>query len=399
MIVSVLVLTIVSFSSLSGNAQNLGGNINTEGDEYINYILPESKGIVFTRRNITEFVYTSEIVDDDFMPAKPLNINCLYDRGIGAACFTSDLQRMYFVGIDYPDGLGRGDIYYSDYIDNQWVTPVNIGKPINSVTMESQPYLSADGKELYFVRDTRQYKSNLYFSRCSQGEWSVPTAIGVTNTRFGEMSPFVNSKGTILYFASEGHDGMGGYDIFMCRRLSDGSWGEPENLGEPINSSKNEISFRVSADGRKCYVSSDREGGIGGFDIYIFDFQEVDVPTTIDTTPFVMRDIHFEFDSSTLMESSYLSIDSLANYLKDNMFVNIHISGFTDDSGTDEHNLKLSVARAESVKNALVSRGVADSRISVAGYGAEHPVAPNDNESDKAKNRRVEVSLLLGTSY
>ena len=390
-IISALLLIVTLFFALNADAQNLGPTVNTEGDEYINQAFPDS--IAFTRRSGNEFVFVSRIVEGQYQHAEPLNINWHNANGIGAASFTADGKRMYFVGIEYPEGLGRGDVYYSDWLDNQWSEPINLGKPINSATMESQPCISADGEEMYFVRDTKSNKSNIYFSQYLQGEWSTPQSIATINTRFGEMAPFIHPDGRTLFFASEGHNGMGGYDIFVCRKLLNGTWSEPVNLGAPVNSDKNEISCVVSSDGKKCYVSSDRDGGLGGYDIYVFDFKDINMPEIVDTTHFVMRNINFEFDSAVLQESSFPSIDSLANFLKENPLITIEILGFTDDSGTAEHNQKLSSDRANSVKVALINKGVSEERLRATGYGSNNPIAPNDSEEHKALNRRVEITL------
>lgn len=392
MIISALLLIVTLFFSLNADAQNLGANVNTDGDEYINQVFQDS--IIFTRRSGNEYVFTSKIIDGNYMPAEPIDLGWHNDYWVGAMCFSSDKKTLYFVGIDYPVGYGRGDIYKSEYVDNQWSEPMNIGKPVNSATMESQPCISANGKELYFVRDTKNYKSNIYFSQYLQEEWSTPKAITTINTRFGEMAPFLHPDGRSLFFASEGHNGMGGYDIFVCRKLLNGTWSLPVNLGAPVNSDKNEISFVVSSDGKKCYVSSDRDGGFGGYDIYVFDFKDINMPEIVDTTHFVMRNINFEFDSAILQESSYQAIDSLANFLKENPSINIEISGFTDDSGTEEHNQKLSLDRANSVKEALINKGIEAIRMTAVGYGSGNPLKPNDTEENKALNRRVEIIIL-----
>lgn len=392
MIISALLLIVTLFFSLNAEAQNLGANVNTDGDEYINQVFQDS--IIFTRRSGNEYVFTSKIIDGNYMPAEPLNLGWHNDYWVGAMCFSSDKKTLYFVGIDYPVGYGRGDIYKSEFIDNQWSEPMNIGKPVNSATMESQPCISANGKELYFVRDTKNYKSNIYYSRYIHGEWTSPQAVATVNTRFGEMAPFLHPDGRSLFFASEGHNGMGGYDIFVCRRLLNGTWSESVNLGTPVNTEKNEISFVVSADGKKCYVSSDRDGGFGGYDIYVFDYEDINMPEIVDTTHFVMRNINFEFDSAVLSESSDAAIDSLANFLNDNSLINIEIAGFTDNSGTEEHNQKLSFERANAVKEALINKGVDATRMTVVGNGSSSPLKPNDTEENKALNRRVEIRIL-----
>lgn len=392
MIISALLLIVTLFFSLNADAQNIGANVNTEGDEYINQVFQDS--IIFTRRSGNEYVFTSKIIDGNYMPAEPLNLGWHNDYWVGAMCFSSDKKTLYFVGIDYPVGYGRGDIYKSEFIDNQWSEPMNIGKPVNSATMESQPCISANGKELYFVRDTKNYKSNIYYSRYFHGEWTAPQAVAPVNSRFGEMAPFIHPDGRMLFFASEGHNGMGGYDIFVCRKLLNGTWSEPVNLGVPVNSEKNEISFVVSADGKKCYVSSDRDGGFGGYDIYVFDYEDINVPEIVDTTHFVMQNIKFEFDSAVLSESSDAAIDSLANFLKENPSITIEIAGFTDNSGTEEHNQKLSLDRANSVKEALINKGIEAIRMTAVGYGSGNPLKPNDTEENKALNRRVEIIIL-----
>lgn len=394
MIVIILLLIVVSFHPSEAESQNLGPDVNSEGDEYINEVSSDGTRIFFTRRSGDENIFTSEIMDGRFMPAEPLDFSWRNGQGSGAMCFSSDMKTMYFVGIDYPDGFGRGDIYKSEFIDNKWNEPVNIGKPINSATMESQPRISFNGYDLYFVRDTKNYKSNIYCSTFIDDIWTNPKPVTTINTRFNEMSPFIHPDGRTLFFASEGHNGMGGYDIFVCRKMFDGSWSEPVNLGAPVNSAKNEISFVVSADGSKCYVSSDRDGGFGGYDIYVFDYEDINVPEITDTTHFVMRDINFEFDSAVLEESSFSSIDALADFLRYNPEIKIEVSGHTDDSGSYEHNQTLSEARAMAVKEALLIRGVEESRLTIAGYGDTRPVAPNDSEENKALNRRVEVRII-----
>lgn len=384
------------------NPINLGANVNTDGDEYVNQILPDGSRIYFTRRGEIidkhglreEFIFSSAIIDGKYMPAVPMTFDWHNNKRMGAVSISANQNRLYFVGIDFLDSYGRGDIYSSDYTVEGWDKPKNLGFKINTSTMESQPCISADGQELYFVRDSKNYKSDLYFSQLYRGEWSNPKPITTINTKGSEMSPFIHPDGNTLYFASDGHPGMGGYDIFMCKKVSKNEWGTPVNLGYPINSEADEISFVVSSDGTKGYISSNRDGGMGGFDIYVFDLDQIDAPDSVDMKRFVMHNINFEFDSAILTEESYADIDSLVSFLNDNPLINIEISGYTDDSGTDAHNMELSLQRAAAVMTAVLERGISVTRLEVNGYGASRPLVPNDSENNKKLNRRVEVRVI-----
>ena len=386
------------------NPVNLGENVNTDGDEYVNQILPDGSRLFFTRRSgevdkqgvRDEQIYWSAIVDGEYMPSMPLTMDWRNKKRTGALTITANQAKIYFVGIDFIDSHGRGDIYSSDFVDNEWTKPVNLGNIVNTSTMESQPCISADGKELYFVRYSRTYEStDIYYSQLYQGKWTNPKPITIANSKGNEMSPFMHPDGNTLYFASDGIPGMGGYDIFMCKKLPRGEWSDPVNLGYPINSENNEISFVVSTDGKTAYISTDRDGGMGGYDIYVFDLDQVDKPEDVDMRLFVMRNINFEFDSAVIdTVSSNAELDSIASFMNENKSIYIEISGYTDDSGDAAHNKELSIERANAVKDALIERGVEDIRMVANGYGESRPLVPNDSEKNKALNRRVEIRII-----
>ena len=205
---------------------NLGEYVNTDGDEYVNQILPDNSRLFFTRRSgepdkqsiREEQIYWSAIVDGEYKAAMPLEMDWHNNKRTGALTITPNQSKIYFVGIDFIDSYGRGDIYSSDFVDNQWAKPVNLGNIVNTSTMESQPSISADGKELYFVRYSRTYEStDIYYSQFYQGKWTNPKPVTNANSKGNEMSPFLHPDGNTLYFASDGLPGMGGYDIFMCK--------------------------------------------------------------------------------------------------------------------------------------------------------------------------------------
>ena len=383
---------------------NLGTNVNTDGDEYVNQILPDGSRLFFTRRSgeadkqgiREEQIFWSSIVNGEYMPSLPLTMDWHNKKRTGALSITPNQSKIYFVGIDFIDSYGRGDIYTSDFVDNEWAKPVNLGNIVNTSTMESQPCISADGTELYFVRYSRTYEStDIYYSQLYQGKWTNPKPIVTINSKGNEMSPFLHPDGNTLYFASDGIPGMGGYDIFMCRKIDRGEWSEPINLGYPINSEKNEISFVVSTDGKTAYISTDRDGGMGGYDIYVFDLDQVDQPQEVDMRLFVMRNINFAFDSAVIDTiASGAELDSLASFMTENPNISIEISGYTDNTGDSAHNKTLSLERAEAVKNAIIERGIEAYRMVASGYGETRPLVPNDSEKNKALNRRVEVRVI-----
>lgn len=192
---------------------------------------------------------------------------------------SADMDGTYMGG--QTKGFGSCDIFYTQKINGRWMKPVNLGTAINSAAWESQPSFSSDGKTLYFVRGFPQRNGtvqgiDIYFSEVgADGKFTkaerLPDNINSTQD---EQSVFIHPDNQTLYFCSEGHVGMGGADIFMAKRQADGSWGNPVNLGYPINSNGEESSLLVSPSGRKAYFASDREGGQGGLDLYEFELPE-----------------------------------------------------------------------------------------------------------------------------
>lgn len=137
---------------------------------------------------------------------------------------------------------------------------------VNSADWESQPALSADGRTLYFVSDRRGGvgRRDIWVSHLDDnGEWTRARNVGKpVNTIYDEISPFIHANNRVLYFASNGLVGFGGYDIFFSERDSAGLWTAPKNMGSPINNHEDQFSLFITADGKKGYYSHEelREG-------------------------------------------------------------------------------------------------------------------------------------------
>jgi outer membrane protein OmpA-like peptidoglycan-associated protein len=191
------------------------------------------------------------------------------------------------------DGQGRCDLYISEKKNNRWTRVKNMGTPINTGAWESHASLSVDGKTLYYVSTRKGSfgKTDIWKSeRQEDGTWSDPINLGdVVNSKGREMTPFIHPDGKTLYFASDGHMGMGGLDFFMGRLDEKGNWSEPVNLGYPINTHMDEQGMIINATGELAYISSSRMGGVGKHDIYTFELYNDVRPVKVNYMQGVVR--------------------------------------------------------------------------------------------------------------
>ncbi len=279
------------------NPVNLGQGINSEFFEYFPAITADGKTFLFTRNlrtesdgvfNGQEDFYISEKVNNTWQLAAPIrNINSSGNEG--APTLSADGQFMFYTscadrfgnyGAQDRKGMGSCDIFYSQNINKQWTKPINIGSPVNSGQWETQPSFSSDGKTLYFIRgfqgrDGLKHQDIYMTAVGVDGKFGEPVKLGPNiNTPGQEESVYIHPDNMTLYFSSDGHTGMGGLDIFMSKRQSDGSWGPAINLGYPINTWKDENSLLVDPAGKIAYFASDRSGGFGGLDIYSFELPQ-----------------------------------------------------------------------------------------------------------------------------
>lgn len=195
------------------------------------------------------------------------------------AVFSKDGNTVYFTRNNYTDKKYKQDskgtnllkLYYSKREKGKWSKAKEV--PFNSDEYNvAHPALSKDEKTLYFASDMPggEGLSDLYKVSVDGDSFGEPESLGEDiNTEGRETFPFVAKNGD-FYFASDGHPGLGGLDIFVLEPNEDGSFGEGYNVGKPVNSSMDDFTFVINTTTNVGYFASNREGGMGGDDIYSF---------------------------------------------------------------------------------------------------------------------------------
>jgi outer membrane protein OmpA-like peptidoglycan-associated protein len=385
----------------------------------------------------------------------------------------------------------NGDIFVTDKSGGDWTAPKSLDGNINSKAFESDAYITPDGLTIYF--STGKYSEDgtldLYMStRASTGaDWGPAKSLGANiNTKYDDDSPYLSKDGKTLYFSSRGHNTMGGYDIFKSEYDEAGrKWGPAINMGYPVNTPDDDSYYRLSPDGSYAYLSSYRIGGYGEKDIYTINYiknanivgkvfsksdsttvvpgielvfsgsqadktalsfrdiskqdgsyqvavlsgrtyqvavskdgrnietQEFAVPvSTNDSTTitknfyiayvdtagrnvFSGKNIYFDTDKYKLRPESITRLNEISQILTANPGINMSIEGHCDSRNTDEYNMVLGQNRANAAFNYLKKQGVAEARMTTVSYGERRPAAPNDSPENMQLNRRDEFKVVL----
>ncbi len=264
---------------------NLGNIVNTRYAEYAPLISEKEDFLLFTSRRKNEAhtntdplgeyfedIYISRRNGNDWNAPELLLdtlINTpLHDASTGLSADGTKLL-IYRTSTD----LKSGDIYESIYNGTKFTSPSIIPTNVNSKKyIETSACYSPDNNTIFFSSDRPGGyggKDLYYMKKLPNGKWGSPFNLGPTiNTEYNEDAPFIHPLNNILFFSSEGHTNMGGYDIFKSYFDDEGKFTEPENLGYPINTSDDDLFFVLNVSGNTGYFSSEREGGYGSQDIY-----------------------------------------------------------------------------------------------------------------------------------
>lgn len=269
------------------NLRNIGNSVNTAGSEYVPVISGDGSVMLFTYRGprskgglqntSMEADSSGEYYEDVFASyriggswTKPEGLSNINTNGHDACIALSPDGRTLFL---YKSNLkDKGDVYMSTLKGEKWSEPVKLAGDVNTNNWEGSVSITANGKVLYFSSDRPGglggkdiYKAELM----SNGTWGNVKNLGPeVNTSLDEDAPFIHADGKILHFSSQGHNSMGGYDIFVTTHNGK-SFAKPLNIGYPVNSTGDDIYYVINAEGTEGYYASTNKGGYGQQDIYV----------------------------------------------------------------------------------------------------------------------------------
>jgi peptidoglycan-associated lipoprotein len=329
------------------------------------------------------------------------------------------------------DGVSNIKIYVARLSNGKYVGPEEL--PFNNNEYNCMnPWITDNGNTLFFASDMPKGFGGLDLykvTRGPDGKWGKPMNLGQhVNTAENEMYPFVSNGN--LFYASKGLNGFGGYDLYQSK-LTFGIPGAPINMGQPFNSSHDDVAFICKPNGRTGYFSSNRDNGEGIDKVYFFEdnklYAEANPVLALadnkqKTTPskpppasnkaktyasmtddellkLVFEKVHFRFNEVQLTSSANITLDSVIALLQVRKNIKIQMSAHTDSRGSKVYNQLLSEKRAATVKKYLIHKGLPSDRIIANAYGETQllnscadGVACTDGQHQE--NRRVEISIV-----
>lgn len=246
-------------------AVNLGGKVNNEFSNFNAVLSGDGKTLAYTTQTRMGFdVYVAKYIGDSLSTPQKITRQLGGDF-LKTSSLSYDGTDLYLTSVD-PE---NSDIFVSSLSGKKWEQAVKLPKPVNSKWNETHATISKDGRTLYFTSNRKGGIGGLDIYKTTLGEkgkWTEPVNLGPEiNTPFNEDTPFLSPDEKYLFFSSEGHDGMGGYDVFFVNLE-----GTPSvvNMGYPVNTSGDDRFFFPLSDGKSGYVALARPGGFGKNDLY-----------------------------------------------------------------------------------------------------------------------------------
>jgi outer membrane protein OmpA-like peptidoglycan-associated protein len=242
----------------------LSDTVNCFVLQYFPALTADQQQLIFTRRtgngpnDDEDLVVSRKDENGRWTSPESISKNINTRLNEGTCTISADGRKLIFTSCTGRDGIGSCDLYETKKIGNDWTTPKNLGRNVNSAEWESQPSLSADGRTLYFVSDRRSGlgRRDIWITTTDDnGQWTKAVNAGKQiNSQYDEISPFIHANNRTLFFASNGLPGFGGYDLFFADKDST-VWTNPKNIGAPMNDNEDQFSLFITADGKKGYYS------------------------------------------------------------------------------------------------------------------------------------------------
>ncbi len=323
--------------------KNLGTDINSEYPDYTPLLTADEKTLFFTSRRPGGTGDKYDLLDDN-LPMEDIYVSQQDSNGRWSSpqlisenintktheaslSVTPDGQALFFYN---SSKAGEGNIFQSKLKGEEWTVSMKLGNGINTEHLEVSASVSPDGNELYFVSNRpggKGLKDIYRATKNEKGEWDNPMNLGdVINTPYNEDAAYFHPDGS-LYFSSQGHTSMGGYDVFVTTQNENGDWTTPINLGYPINTAFDELFFVWSADGKRAYFATHRDDSYGDRDIYVMHRPEHQESSVI-----VMKGVVKSKETNEPIEAVITIIDNKTGE---------QISHFQSNSSTGKYTLVL----------------------------------------------------------
>ncbi|MDX1902653.1 MAG: OmpA family protein [Thermonemataceae bacterium] len=311
-------------NALPFQPKSLGEKINQKNRlQYFPVLTADQNTIFFTaiglpKKGHSEDIFVSIKTEGVWSEPMLLSKKINTDENEGTCSISADGKTIVFTSCQGRQSFGSCDLYISEMIGKEWTEPINMGQRINSPFWDSQPSLSADGNTLYFISDrNRRSGMDIYVSHYQKEiGWSEAMALPETiNTNKDEFSPFIHANGKTLFFSSNGHIGLGGWDLFSSE-LENNEWSKPKNLGYPINNHLDQVSLCVSADGKKGYYADEKRKGNVDISAEILEF-DMPEPVTVRIRTQYLKGRVFDAQTKEVLEAQ-IDLINLANNQKEN---------------------------------------------------------------------------------
>ena len=415
---------------LNDESVNFAVSLSSDANKLLvgNIYLPDGsyrKGLSMSTYDGEYWSFPDSLIIDDF-----------YNLTTKASYNLSANGKILLLAIKRDDSFGKTDVYVSFLNDDgSWSKPKNLGKIINTAEEEISPFLASDNKTLYFSTSglPGYGSSDMFLSKRLDDtweNWSEPLNLGSQiNTRGWDAYYSITASGDYAYFVSS-ENSIGLEDIFRVKLPQSI---KPESVvlikGKVINVKTNEpikadIKFELLPSGKELGIATSNKlngefrivlpgGKKYGFRAEAEGFISINENINIENlaeyneksvdlflypietgTQFRINNIFFETGKWDLLEDSFSELNRLAEFLIKNPNIIISITGHTDNIGKDKDNFNLSNKRALSVKEYLLSKNIEEPRIKAKGLGESKPIANNETDEGKQKNRRVEFEII-----